>query len=328
MQDSVLYIIGNGFDLHHGVNSSYSAFSQWLKQNNPELFVIYSAICNYDALWSDFETSMAYVDRHYFTDVAELFLPDYSKDPDDWQMADILLPGDVAREHAETLISDLKESFHQWVLRLKAPRDYEAHKLMIDYDARFFNFNYTDFLETKYGISREQIKYIHGHKLARKGKIIVGHSENDEALFDDWWKKQQYNKLHKNKKGKKYYKRDAAYKAYKSPLPEYEGIAEGAEEYYEASKKPVDKIICDNIVYFDDLYDISSIYVWGFSFNKIDMPYLKKIVEVNEDPGNIRWYVSYYSEKEIDAFSDALRSIGVDVEKCVEFKPLVAWQQH
>jgi hypothetical protein len=29
-----------------------------------------------------------------------------------------------------------------------------------------------------------------------------------------------------------------------------------------------------------------------------------------------------------DAFSDALRSVGIDVEKCVEFKPLVAWQQH
>jgi hypothetical protein len=328
VQDSVLYIIGNGFDLHHGVNSSYSAFSQWLKQNNPKLFAIYSTICNYDALWSDFETSMAYVDRHYFTDVAELFLPDNSKDPEDWQMADIYMPGDIAREQAEQLISDLKKSFHQWVLRLKAPRDYDAHKLMIDYDAKFLNFNYTDFLETKYGISREQIKYIHGHKLARKGHIIVGHGEDDEALFNEWWKKQQYSKPHKNKRGEKYYKRDVAYKVYKSQLPEYEGIAEGTEEYYEASKKPVNKIIQNNRAFFEDLYDISSIYIWGFSFNKIDMPYLQTILDANDNPDKIRWHVSYYCDTQIDTFSNALRLIGVDVENSVEFKPLIAWQRH
>jgi hypothetical protein len=50
MQDSALYIMGNGFDLHRGVSSSYSAFSLWLKHNNPRLFAIYSIICYYNAL--------------------------------------------------------------------------------------------------------------------------------------------------------------------------------------------------------------------------------------------------------------------------------------
>jgi len=29
--DNVLYIIGNGFDLHHGVMSSYKSFAMWLQ---------------------------------------------------------------------------------------------------------------------------------------------------------------------------------------------------------------------------------------------------------------------------------------------------------
>ena len=33
-----LYIIGNGFDCHHGINSSYSAYRQWLEENEPELY--------------------------------------------------------------------------------------------------------------------------------------------------------------------------------------------------------------------------------------------------------------------------------------------------
>ena len=30
-----LYIIGNGFDLHHGINSSYRNFRNWLYENEP-----------------------------------------------------------------------------------------------------------------------------------------------------------------------------------------------------------------------------------------------------------------------------------------------------
>ena len=33
-----LYVIGNGFDLHHGLNTSYYAFSKYLKENDNELY--------------------------------------------------------------------------------------------------------------------------------------------------------------------------------------------------------------------------------------------------------------------------------------------------
>lgn len=111
MVDKVLYIIGNGFDRHHGIESSYTHFRDWLRVNNPLLYDIYSHVCSYDALWSDFENGMAYVNRDYFIDGAELVLPDYSKDPDDWQMADIFMAGDFARGQANELISDLKDAF-------------------------------------------------------------------------------------------------------------------------------------------------------------------------------------------------------------------------
>lgn len=32
-----LYIIGNGFDLHHKINSSYKNFQQWMYENNPDI---------------------------------------------------------------------------------------------------------------------------------------------------------------------------------------------------------------------------------------------------------------------------------------------------
>ena len=50
-----LYIIGNGFDLHHGINSSYKDFQEWMYENNPDVIEkadeIYG-ICD-DEWWSD-----------------------------------------------------------------------------------------------------------------------------------------------------------------------------------------------------------------------------------------------------------------------------------
>lgn len=106
MIDDVLYIIGNGFDLHHEVASSYSSFRLWLKKNDYALFNLYETVCSYDALWSDFEASMAYVSRDYFLESGEVALPDLSSSLDDWTMADILLGGDMARSMAEDLLDN------------------------------------------------------------------------------------------------------------------------------------------------------------------------------------------------------------------------------
>ena len=35
---SKLYIIGNGFDMHHGIKSSYSNYRGWLEENDPDLY--------------------------------------------------------------------------------------------------------------------------------------------------------------------------------------------------------------------------------------------------------------------------------------------------
>ena len=188
--NDVLYIIGNGFDLHHGVGSSYENFREWLRRNDRELFRLYSTVCRYDALWSDFENGLAYVDRDYFINGAELFLPDYSKDPEEWQIADIMLAGDVARGQALELTGNLKRAFFRWIKSLRAPRSYGSKKLMIDNYARFLTFNYTEFLESEYGIEHDQIKYIHGHRLGGKSSIVIGHGGDDEA-FDKWWNRKR-----------------------------------------------------------------------------------------------------------------------------------------
>ena len=94
MTDSVLFIIGNGFDLFHGVKSSYGSFRKWLQTHDYDTYQTYETVCDYDALWSDFETGMAYVIRDFFLETGLAFFPDSKSDPDEWSAADILLGGE------------------------------------------------------------------------------------------------------------------------------------------------------------------------------------------------------------------------------------------
>lgn len=164
MIDSVLYIIGNGFDLYHGIKSSYGSFRKWLQTHDYDTYQTYETVCDYDALWSDFETGMAYVSRDFFLESGLAFFPDSKSDPDEWSAADIFLGGDAASSSAYELLDKLKKDFHKWVCSLSVPRDYKNKMLYVDDYARFLTFNYTTFLESHYGIPSSQINHIHGVK--------------------------------------------------------------------------------------------------------------------------------------------------------------------
>ena len=129
MTDTVLYIIGNGFDLFHGIKSSYGSFRKWLQTHDYDTYQTYETVCDYDALWSDFETGMAYVSRDFFLESGLAFFPDSKSDPDEWSAADILLGGDAASSSAYELLDKLKKDFHKWVCSLSVPRDYKDKML-------------------------------------------------------------------------------------------------------------------------------------------------------------------------------------------------------
>jgi hypothetical protein len=80
---TTLYIIGNGFDLHHGIPSAYKDFGTFVKPNDPE---IYGLIEEYfgidDGFWSDFEARLAHFDADTLSEYASNFLVSYGAD--DW----------------------------------------------------------------------------------------------------------------------------------------------------------------------------------------------------------------------------------------------------
>ena len=104
-------------------------------------------------------------------------------------------------------------------------------------------------------------------------------------------------------------------------LPEYESITESVESYYYDSQKPVEKIISSNVSYFASLHDVKTIYVWGFSFSKVDQPYIRKIISSNDNPQAIQWYVSIFSEADKTKALDTLLPLSISVDN-IHFKPM------
>lgn len=317
---SRLYIIGNGFDLHHNVKSSYKDFAKWLRKHDYKVFDTYRKVCSYEALWQDFERSMAYVDRNYFLDSAMLFLPSLKgREEDDLTMSEIYLAGDWGADYAQQLVGRLKHRFSQWIESIKIPADYRQYLIPLDVEARFLTFNYTDFLETQYGIDSSKIKHIHG-KRGHSNNLIVGHGEDRFKIFDRWYEKiKKYHPI--LRKGKKIYIPSPYLKLYKEPtcyLPEYQYLTERIETYYEESEKPVDNIIRTETDYFKSLHDIKTIEVLGFSFSDVDMHYLETLFLNNNNPQEIRWRISRFTDRDKIKSLETLKKIGVDTSN-VEF---------
>ena len=59
-------------------------------------------------------------------------------------------------------------------------------------------------------------------------------------------------------------------------------------------KKDVEGCIEKNQQFFNEILDVERIYVYGFSFSSIDMPYLEKIIRRTKP--ETHWVISWYSQ--------------------------------
>lgn len=290
MYDNVLYMIGNGFDRHHDVRSSYQDFANWLKRNNLVLYEKLSEVCKVDFLWKEFERALPYVNRDYFINMGDAILPDNWTEDDNY--AELFYAQDYVREEAENLWRNIEKWFRKWVRSVRWDRCSDKKKVRIDYDARFITFNYTPFLETQYGIPTENILYIHGKASDQRRAPVIGHDGTD--TFDSWYKTtEKAQKRH--------------YKGLHARLPEVEMMTESVEEFYSLSEKPVKEILNQNKSFIDDLFDVKYIYVLGHSLGDVDIPYFKAVNKANDCPEQIYWHVSYYSDKEKQNLEDIMR---------------------
>lgn len=282
-----LYIIGNGFDLHHGMNCSYKNFQEWMYENNPDVIEkadeIYG-ICG-DEWWSDFENQLASLDAiRYSSEIAFENQPDLLSEHCDrtWNDAEFEVENQL-----EGLYTDLRECFHEWILQLKSPL--ESRKIdLITQDTVFLNFNYTKTLENLYGINQHKILHIHGC-IDENEDFILGHGKSYKDI-------ESMNTIGLPEPPEGLPTEELA-EFYKEHAGDgqmlHEQLAEEAAIRGIASqRKPVDKLIKKNEDFFNSLSDISHIHVYGMSLSEVDIPYLKHISSMAK---SAKWEFSDYN---------------------------------
>lgn len=287
MSKESLYIIGNGFDLHHGIRSRYSDFKDYLSDSDRALHDLVEKFIPVKENWSDLEQALADIDVDSVADYASQFLEPYSAE--DWSDS---YHHDYQHEVngiIEGLSKELKTRFTDWIMRLHIPNRTEVEAKILDLDkaAKYLTFNYTSTLLAIYEIPRANVLFIHGEVKSRNHDIVLGHAwgPSDIPSLND------------------------------VPNPESldTRVMEGNEvinDYFGRTFKNTPSIIATNKSFFSSLSEITNIYVFGHSLSEVDVGYFKAIIQ-NIDADKVHWRISHCGDDELTKHRHTMNVLGI-----------------
>mgnify|MGYP002680378200 CR=1 FL=1 len=288
-----LYIIGNGFDIYHGIPSKYSDFYNFCFCEAHKNCSIHGhddcdtlQLLNYtygSELWSDFENKLGKPDMNAIRAAAII------EQKHRQQLIDECLDF-RASNVVERIGGYLRGNFSDWAHSLDTYVR-KCNKLLNigneKESALYLTFNYTKTLEKVYGISSNQIYHIH----------IDGNVENVDVIdgitvIDCIYGCKDI---------------DAEIKKNNSDFSETMRI------YSDYMRKKTGEIISSDRwkTWFGEYgksKDVDKICVIGHSLNDIDKPYF---LEINKKHPEAKWYVSYHTEKEKIVMGKRLKGLNV-----------------
>ncbi|QYJ93117.1 bacteriophage abortive infection AbiH family protein [Shewanella spartinae] len=291
---SKLYIIGNGFDLHHDLPTSlvgfrshykYSAFSR-LYENG--VFMM-SSNQSLDEHWKHLEENLANFDVDEVIEQASEY---YDDDPHENQF--IYEVENIIDALTKGLTADLNE-----YLSLAEIHAVMQDKILnLDTSARFLCFNYTNTLERIYNISPDRICYIHGKLNSTENPIVIGHGmEGSEYTpppeIDISALSEEQVEVYSE-----------------SYSPDYDYAISEAHGYFKRSYKDTAACIKASSQFFQSLSDIESVIILGHSLSEIDQCYFDCVNKIARP--NSQWWATYYSNSEKNEILERLEEIVED----------------
>ena len=280
-----LFIIGNGFDIHHNIPSKYANYREWLEDNDSELIENLRNFYDVDdkEWWNQFELELGHPDMsEYIDNIAFENEPDYGSDDfrdRDYHAGEFQAESDIGK-----LVADIKNTFTDWVGSLPAPNS--GKKINLDKDDAFFiSFNYTDTLQTLYNVKPKNIFFIHGN-VGFGTELILGHNRPYDEIDADLTPE--------------------------IPTPpddlSDEELAEWYDEMADAGEDYIHQSVRGEV-----LKDVETIHIYGLSFSPVDVPYLDEIVSEVNTP-TTKWEVSFYSDEDKDKAESYFYQKGIKDE--------------
>ena len=257
-----LYILGNGFDLHYGLHTSYNDMAMILATKR-----VYNEITNakefFEGLnvinWKCFEEELAAFDiEEFFGDNVQYpdYLSDHEYDRDGtiWNMQD----------KAESLRQALDESLNEMVNQANSDlfKIHDNLPFSITSNDAVLSFNYTSTFEY---LCEKDIPILHIHGLA----------ENYDNLIYGYLNPKQ-NEIKNNEED--YY---------------IEQQEEAVNKLYADWKKPLQKESLGSFLssWIEDVKGIHVVKSFGHGMGSVDLPYMYEIDQILKPA---KWYISYH----------------------------------
>ena len=155
-----LVIVGNGFDRHHGLETSYGSFALFAKENTPSAYLglsgMFLASSEYMGFsvpdshgaekfiydrWCEFEACLGLLDDEEFGLRSQEDISDY--------MQELGMEEQLVGDFVSSIASILAV-FRDWVSSIELPLS-RRRNFTFRPSACFVNFNYTETLEAFYG---------------------------------------------------------------------------------------------------------------------------------------------------------------------------------
>lgn len=177
-----LFIIGNGFDLAHGIPSRYDPDFKNIAERIEQISYFWDIYQSRDDdIWAHFENHLANPDFNKLEEIFDGYAPDYYSDYEHDRDA-IITQVDLNGK----LMDALYEFADQAENSINSKRPLSKYEEDFISNGLFITTNYTHTLEKLYGISRNNVLHIHGEVGA--DNLILGYPEGTykpETYFYD-----------------------------------------------------------------------------------------------------------------------------------------------
>lgn len=268
-----LIVVGNGFDLAHGLNTRYSDFRIFLENYDSLSENFKNKLTKYLFLegdWSNIESSLSQLNfEELCDDNSDLNVLDYADD--NFKCSSYHDYPDAIKD-GTSFIDKLPYYLKLWIKNIQCA-DIERKFSFIDNNSLYLSFNYSDTLERVYGINKNNILHIHGYSQT-DDDLICGHCDSniiqDSSGFEteDW----EYMDFQ---------------------------IDSVKHDYYNKSFKNERAIINKNKAFFENVNknNINEIIIIGHSFEyDIDLKYFVHLTTIVSPV--CKWTFTYYSESD------------------------------
>ena len=177
-----LFLIGNGFDIAHGLPTKFNPDFKIIAQANESIPYIWDLYQTRNSdIWSDFENSLAYPDFNELQEIFDSYSPDYSSDRESDRNS-IIIQAIISGNLQKTLYEFATKAENEIKKRSPIP----MFENWFNPCSFFINFNYTHTLEIIYEIHEDHILHIHGE--VGVNDLILGYPDgefNPEMYFYD-----------------------------------------------------------------------------------------------------------------------------------------------